>query len=106
LHLTYFPIGKLKILPEDGLYLPVLDALDIWLLERNYNLLNETSMKNPTLNLTLSLNSLSIFWWTIQSQLGEIWNPSGDTPMNPLLALQKQSKSETFMLKVSHFFLK
>lgn len=85
-------------LPEEGVYIPVLHPSDMWLLERNYILLNET-LRNQPLNLTLSFNGINMLWWSVQAQLGELWNPSGEGPVNPLMALQTHSKRETFMLK-------
>ena len=89
----------IKVLPEEGVFLPILQPSDMWLLERNYVLLNETQLMNPVFNLTLTLNSLNMFWWSIQSQFSEIWNPSSEQSTNPWIALQRQSQGETFMLK-------
>lgn len=92
-------IGYVKVIPEKGAYLPIIHGMDLWLLERNFILLNETIRDLP-LNLTLTFRSLSPLYWMIQSQLNDVWNPQDAKHMNPLLVIQSQSKRETFMFKV------
>lgn len=96
---AFFLLGHIVPLPEEGLYLPILYPSDMWLLERNYVLLNDT-LRNQPLNLTLTFNSLNMLWWSVQAQLQDLWNPSDETPVNPLFALQSHSKKEAFLLKV------
>lgn len=102
-------LDYIKILPERGLYHPIVAPSDVWLLEKNFVLLNETLADQP-LNLTISFNTVNLMWWSLQAQLMDLWSSktkkiettattSTNSLFNTKQFFQPVDRREMFMLK-------
>eukprot|EP01069_Polyplicarium_translucidae_P008026 Polyplicarium_translucidae@DN3177_c0_g1_i1.p1 len=89
----------LKPLPAQGLYLPIVAPTDWWLLERQYEELNATTLAKHAFDLDLSWNVVAPWSFALQWQLNEVWNPGPQTKQSLLVSLQGHSRRESFMLK-------
>ncbi|OII74868.1 uncharacterized protein cubi_03000 [Cryptosporidium ubiquitum] len=66
------PLSFMKYNIAEGIYLPIIYPSDFWCIERNFNMLNDTSI-NQVFNLTLTFNTFSLFKYTIQRQMMDTW---------------------------------
>jgi len=85
------PFRRLKGHPELGVYTPHLYLSDFWLLEKEYTPLNETLAESP-LNLTLSYETISLWKWSLQTQMADQWMQQSEWGLT-------DTQRDSFMLK-------
>ncbi|KAK9171590.1 Cleft lip and palate transmembrane protein 1 (CLPTM1) family protein [Cryptosporidium meleagridis] len=66
------PLSFMKYNAAEGIYLPIIYPSDFWCIERNFKMLNYTTIDQP-FNLTLTFNTFSLFKYTIQRQMMDTW---------------------------------
>lgn len=66
------PLSFMKYNVAEGIYLPIIYPSDFWCIERNFKMLNSTTINQP-FNLTLTFNTFSLFKYTIQRQMMDTW---------------------------------
>ncbi|KAH8582562.1 cleft lip and palate family of eukaryotic membrane s (potential transporters) with 9 transmembrane domains [Cryptosporidium sp. chipmunk genotype I] len=66
------PVSFMKYNVAESIYLPIIYPSDFWCIERNFKMLNSTTINHP-FNLTLTFNTFSLFKYTIQRQMMDTW---------------------------------
>jgi len=76
-----------------ALYEPYLYTSDFWLMEKDYQALNESLIGQP-LELSVSYSSISIFAWSMQSQMIDQWTTASSSQWS-----LTDTQRDSFMIK-------
>ena len=87
------PFRYIKQHPELALYEPYLYTSDFWLMEKDYKALNKSLIGQP-LELSVSYSSISIFSWSMQSQMIDQWTTASSSEWS-----LTDTQRDSFMIK-------